>query len=273
MREKYGGIGLRLILTAILCIGFLQGCSNTENVPKIIEECGTVDDADGNTYSTVLIGDQCWMRENMRTTKYPGGSSITKGPSAHGTAGWCSVGWDTDQSYYSCPPNTSNDGEDCAAAGGTEKLGMLYQWSAAMNSSTTPGDQGICPTGWHVPTDAQYKTLEMALGMSQAQADTTAWRGNTEGDELKKSGLCEGRNPCGTSGFEGLLAVFRLRLPDDHSHSGVHSYSGRGSGASLWSSSPVGGNAWSRTLHVVFASVCRGAGPKANGFSVRCLKD
>ncbi len=70
-----------------------------------------VDDVEGNTYSTVKLGNQCWMGENMRTTKYPDGSSITKGPSANKIAGW-----NTDLYYYSCPPNTSQNGEDCAAA-------------------------------------------------------------------------------------------------------------------------------------------------------------
>ncbi|GAI09215.1 unnamed protein product, partial [marine sediment metagenome] len=100
----------------------------------------TVNDIDGNTYNTIAIGTQCWMTENMRTTKYPDGSPITKGPVPHGAAGW-----DTDNAYYSCPPNSSNDGEDFAAAA---SLGMLYQWSAAMDGSTTEGAQGICPDGW-----------------------------------------------------------------------------------------------------------------------------
>jgi hypothetical protein len=115
--------------------------------------CGTstVTDVDNNTYNTVQIGTQCWMKENLRTTKKPDGSAITKGPAAHAGGGW-----GTDIGLYSCPPNAGNNGEDCAAA---PIYGMLYQWSAAMNGSTTAGAQGICPTGWHVPTDAEWKTL------------------------------------------------------------------------------------------------------------------
>ncbi len=225
--------------------------------------CGvsTVADVEGNIYGTVKIGNQCWMGENMRTTKYPGGGSITKGPSAHKAKSW-----NTDQGYYySCPPNAGNDGKDCAAAGGTEKLGMLYQWSAAVNGGTSgSGAQGICPNGWHVPTDAQYKTLEMALGMSKAQADATGWRGTAEGDALKKSGLCEGGKPCGASGFDVLFAGYR---------SAHGEYDDRGEAAGLWSSTPAGGRAWVRYLHASHAKLSRGKNKNAYGLNVRCIKD
>jgi len=70
-------------------------------------------------------------------------------------------------------------------------------------SSCTPasGNKGICPAGWHIPRDAEFKTLEMNQGMTQAQADATSWRGNQEGDKLKVGGLCQGRTPCATSRF------------------------------------------------------------------------
>ena len=69
--------------------------------------CGTptVTDIDGNVYNTVVIGTQCWLKENMRTTTYPGGAAITKGPAAHGVAGWT-----VDIGLYSCPPNAANNG-------------------------------------------------------------------------------------------------------------------------------------------------------------------
>ncbi|MBW8060805.1 MAG: hypothetical protein FVQ78_10960, partial [Solirubrobacterales bacterium] len=86
--------------------------------------CGdSVQDADGNWYDIVKIGSQCWLKENMRTTKYPGGGAITKGPAAAGSD------WTVDSAWYSCPPDVANGAEDCAAAA---SLGMLYQWSAAM---------------------------------------------------------------------------------------------------------------------------------------------
>lgn len=116
-------VNVVLVLSA-LCMGIVLTAT-----PSHAFTCGTdtITDADGNTYKTVLIGEQCWMATNMATTKYPDGSAITKGPATHREGDW-----DADQSYYSCPPNTSNDGEDCAAAT-SSNLGHLYQWSAAMN--------------------------------------------------------------------------------------------------------------------------------------------
>jgi len=104
----------------------------------------------------------------MRTTTYPGGGAITKGPVPAGDPGWTA-----DLSYYSCPPNAGNTAEDCAAAA---SLGMVYQWSAAMDGSTVAGAQGVCPTGWHIPTDVEWKTLEGSLGMTVPQQDLTSWR-------------------------------------------------------------------------------------------------
>jgi len=117
----------------------------------------TVYDVDGNRYGTVVIGGQCWMSENMRTTQYPDKTAITKGCIAEGCGDW-----DTDTTQYSCPPNVGNTAADCNAAyrygensgtGTGEALGMFYQWSAAMNGSTDELAQGICPEGWHIPTN------------------------------------------------------------------------------------------------------------------------
>ncbi len=82
-------------------------------------------------------------------------------------------------------------------------LGGLYQWNEAMQYSTTAGVQGICPTGWHIPTDAEWQTMEMNLspGMSPAQAAATGWRGTTQGHQIKTGG---------TSGFEGLVGFVYL---------------------------------------------------------------
>ncbi len=123
----------------------------TVTAPVVTCSSATISDVQGNTYNTVQIGTQCWMKENLRTTQNPDGSPIAKGPVVHEGGGWRN-----DQKFYSCPPNLAGNGEDCAAA--TSK-GMLYQWSAAMNGSTTAGAQGICPTGWHVPTHEEWTTL------------------------------------------------------------------------------------------------------------------
>ena len=102
----------------------------------------TLTDASGNTYNTVTIGGLCWMASNLETTKKPDGTNLTLA------------------SDYYCPPNTSDTGSDCPAVtnAATNKIGYLYTWNAAMNGSaaaTAAGAQiqGICPNGWHIPSD------------------------------------------------------------------------------------------------------------------------
>jgi len=219
--------------------------------------CGTdtVQDIDGNTYNTVEIGTQCWMKENMRTTKYPDGTAITDGTALTSE-------WATDVAMYSCPPNAANTGFDCAAA---STLGMFYQWSAAMNCSITVGAQGICPTGWHVPTDAEQHTLDGYLDTGTCDpARIGLWDCAIAGDKLKTATDCFGGVSCASSGFEALLA----------GHRGTDgSFGTRGTDTGFWSSLESGTNAWRRTLFSSYSMVHRRAITKAFGLSVRCLYD
>ena len=212
-------------------------------------ECGinNMTDADGNVYGTVEIGGQCWQASNMRTTTYPGGASITRGPT--------DASWDgNDNGYYAYPPNVGNTAEEDTGLAG---LGYVYQWSAAMNGSTSEGAQGICPTGWHIPTDAEWHILESYL------AD-----GTDDCSESRVSSACEGAGTRlkagGASGFQGLLTGYR-------STSG--GFYGRGTYTYFWSSSESGASARLRYLDSSYSTVFRYTNSKANGWSVRCLKD
>lgn len=104
----------------------------------------TVTDVDGNTYNTVKIGEQCWMAENLRTTKYADNSLIYQGSGNSTTMGY----W-----YY---PNGNPSNK--------QTYGLLYNWKAVMHGATSSnsipsGVQGICPSGWHVPSDAEWYQL------------------------------------------------------------------------------------------------------------------
>ena len=123
-----------------------------------------------------------------------------------------------------------------------------------MQYVTTEGAQGICPAGSHIPSDNDWKILEMQLGMTQAQADlANAWRGTNQGTQLKSGG---------TSGFNGLLAGFRFT-------DGF--FYGLSSNAALWSSSESSASAWIRSLLSVYTTVGLTTDDKGYGFSVRCL--
>ena len=223
--------------------------------------CGTstVTDIDGNTYNTVLIGSQCWTKENIMTTKYPDGTSITRGPTG--------ATWVGDNAYYAYPPNVGNTAEESLANIQANKLGFVYQWSAVMKGSVTPGVQGICPTNWHVPTHDEYTTLERAVCTSGTcvtdfpiDTSTTGWRGTNEGSKL----LLETSGGNNSSGFTAHLAGNR-------STDGSFNY--RSTYTYLWSSTPSGGIAWNRSLGSSNTTVNRDTNAKAYGCSVRCLKN
>ena len=139
----------------------------------------TVTDYDGNTYNTVQIGTQCWMKENLKTTHYANGDGILLG---HGVVGSTTVG------YYYYPNNSVNN---------KQLYGLLYNWEAVMNGVDTnnlvpSGVQGICPNGWHVPSDNEFVILldyvrtngEYLCETNQnyiakALADSVGWRWNS----------------------------------------------------------------------------------------------
>ena len=148
--------------------------------------------------------------------------------------------------------------------------GALYQWDEMMQYVTTAGTQGVCPTGFHLPTDDEWKTLEMELGMSQAQADGTGFRGTDQGSQLAgneplwTNGSLDQDANFGTSGFAALPGGFR-NISGLFGHQSLIAY--------FWSSSESGGSAWVRPLDFTNPKVFRGVISKSNGFPVRCVQD
>jgi len=149
--------------------------------------CGDnlIDPRDGKVYATVEIGGQCWMAENLNIgTQITGGTAQTD----NGTI---------EKYCY------NNEASNC------DTYGALYQWSEMMQlpdscqtascaASVATEHQGICPPGWHVPTDEEFKALEIELGMTAAEADMlNTWRGDPVGEMMKEGG---------SSGFEALLS-------------------------------------------------------------------
>jgi uncharacterized protein (TIGR02145 family) len=166
-----------------------------------IELVDQVIDFDGNSYSIKKIGSQVWMKENLRVTHTPDGSAIV--------------------SYV------YEDNPDFETT-----YGRLYTWDVAMNGSTEEGAQGLCPCGWHIPTDEEFKILEMHLGMTEAQADmVNTWRGAPVGTMMKAGG---------SSGYEAKLSGRR-------SSGGAYSLMGRME--YMWTSSQFDTSlAWRRCL-------------------------
>ncbi|MCX6834968.1 MAG: thrombospondin type 3 repeat-containing protein, partial [candidate division Zixibacteria bacterium] len=207
----------------------------------------TVTDIDGNVYQTVTIGTQVWMAENLKVTHYRNGDAIpivTDGATWIGlaTGAYCNYG---------------NDMNNVAT------YGRLYNWHAVVDS------RNIAPPGWHVASDAEWKQLEMYLGMSQTGADQTGWRGTDEGGKLKETGTTHWLSPntgaTNESGFSGLPGGYRY-LGGQYYDVGSH--------AVFWSSTEASsGFAWCRNLSNAYSGVHRYDGGKEDGFSVRCVKD
>jgi uncharacterized protein (TIGR02145 family) len=220
----------------------------------------TVTDIDGNTYQAVQIGQQIWMAENLKVTRYADGTSI---PLVEDAATWGAFS-SSDKAY--CWHDNSVSARDV--------YGGLYTWAAAMNgassSSNNPsGVQGVCPNGWHLPSDAEWKQLEMYLGMSQADADNTGFRGVDEGGKLKEAGTVHWDSPntgaTNESGFTALPGSDRVQ-DGGFGRTGIYAH--------FWTATETGGdNARSRYLDYLSAGVARGENIKREGYSIRCVRD
>lgn len=200
---------------------------NSQSHTAIIVLSDVVTDIDGNVYSKIRIGEQIWMKENLKVT--------------HNTENIPVVSY-----VY------GNDNNNI------EKYGRLYTWDVAMNGSVIEMAQGICPCGWHIPSDNEFKTLEIYLGMSQSDADLeNTWRGDGIGTSLIVGG---------NSGYDAQLSG-RMDSP------GVYNFQGRIE--YMWTSTEYDNDfAWRRCLDLNSIQIGRwNTFPKTYGFSVRCLKD
>lgn len=197
----------------------------------------TVTDIDGNVYPTVSIGTQCWMKTNLKTTLYRDGSTIYTGLS---NSAW---GTTTSGAYAIYDNNAANN----------DIYGKLYNFYAVADP------RGLCPTGWHVPSDAEWTTLENFLGGA-----------TVAGGKLKAvSGLWTSPNTDATdeSGFSALPGGFRTYyIYGDYSNVGNNGY--------WWESSETyTDGAWNWFLNSNYGSSYRRYFNKQYGFSVRCLRD
>ncbi|MCK5644564.1 MAG: hypothetical protein KAJ19_27450, partial [Gammaproteobacteria bacterium] len=203
-----------------------------------------IDGRDATTYKAVSIGDQIWMAENLKWLP-------EVSPSA--TESY------TDPYYYAYDYQAT----DVSAAKATDNYntyGALYNWPAAIND---------CPAGWHLPSDDEWKELEMFLGMSQSEADATDFRGTNEGGKLKETGISHWNSPntgaTNESGFNALPGGYR-------SNNGT--FYSLAYNTHFWSASEYNSSySWNRTLHYNDSEIVRVINSKDYGYSIRCLKD
>ena len=205
-------------------------------------------DIDSNMYKVIRIGNQVWMAENLKVSKYRNGDEITN---ATDDETWKDFTSEVTGAY--CYYNN--------AASNADTYGALYNWYAISDS------RNLAPKGWHVPTDEEWKELEIFLGMSQSTADQTGSRGMDEGKKLKSSsGWYNDGNGTDEVAFCGLPAGERGDVM------GISDFMGfRGC---FWSASENNTNsAWKRDFYFHYDDIYRYTSSKRYGFSVRCIQD
>lgn len=203
-------------------------------------------DGDGNHYPVVTIGTQTWMAENLRTTKYKNGTDI---PNITSDSTWAQLTTSA-RCWY------ANDSASYAAI-----YGSLYNDKAVRDTN------GLCPAGWHAPSDAEWKSLEMHLGMPELSVGIVGMRGTTEGGKLKATGTQLWNSPnfgaTNTTGFTAHPGGYRNYDEGEFRHIGI---------TGCWWSSD--NQPFSRGLYYSYSGIFRESMhyPK-NGYSVRCLMD
>ena len=263
-----------------LLIGALYSCSDDNAEPDNGIEYSIVTDIDGNKYKTVVIGEQVWMAENLRVTKYNNGDTIPTGLS---NSEWVN----TNSGAYTIYPHGNISGLDSDEEV-LEAYGALYNWFALEASN-------LCPIGWHVPSHDDWTQLEQyicnALGNSNCETRfpyhllLTGPRGTNEGNALKScrqaghpdDGDCNTLNHprwhadnthygFDQFGFSALPGGFRV--PDG-------GYDNIGDNGYWWSSSSksLAALAWYRSMDSSSGFVNRNSGLKRLGFSIRCVRD
>jgi len=205
----------------------------------------TVTDIDGNVYKTVKIGKQVWMTKNLRVTHFRNGDSI---PHVTDSTEWLAL-----DSGAFCYYNNDESNADM--------YGALYNWYAVNDP------RGLAPEGWRVPTNDDWKELELYLGVKPDRINSLGLRGFNQGEKLKsQTGWHENGNGTDDVGFNALPGG--LRHYQDRNFTDMHKF------AYFWTSSEVGNKrAWYRILFHNHKGICQYFIEKENGFSVRCIKE
>jgi uncharacterized protein (TIGR02145 family) len=192
-----------------------------------------IDDRDGKVYATVLIGTQVWMRENLNVGVQITGANYPV--------------MDTIIEKYCYNDNPAN----------CDEYGGLYIWHEMMNYDYIESVRGICPVGWHLPSDVEWMEMESFLGIDESELDSIGLRGTEEAYLLLDGG---------DAGFDALMAGYRENTTDEFYYEGVYAY--------FWTTTEY--FEWYpiyRLLHLNSGKIGRGWDYTYQAASVRCVKD
>ena len=214
----------------------------------VFQACGDPVGYQGYDYATVIIGDQCWFAENLRSENYANGDAIPSNLSDSEWSSNTSGGVTVIGEGSSTCNNYSPDGDACDDTWSLNEYGRLYNWYAVDDA------RGLCPSGWHIPTDEEWSVMTDHLGGS-----------SVAGGYMKTDyGWYNDGGGANTSGFSGL--------PGGNRNS-YGNFNAAGFSGFWWSASMVGSNAWYRYLDIYDENVNRLSGSQSSGFSIRCIQD
>ena len=253
----------KIVMSAVVAIGLSAGAyatcaSDVDMGSNKITNVGTptadtdaankayVDSVATTDSTAVVINGQTWAAKNAYVNHYPDGTLIAHpfNGTVQNTFSYAETGTAT---------NTESNQGDIV----NEQWGSLYQWDAAMNDSTTEGAQGICSSGWHIPTHQEFIDLFHGLDSTVSTLTTgVGWTGTNAGTKAKLGG---------SSGFGVKL---------DGSRNTAGGFYGRTDHTKFWSSTQSSSSlAYQWRLNSSNSDVYRQPDIKKNGFSVRCIKD
>ncbi|MBI1193797.1 MAG: hypothetical protein GC205_11590 [Bacteroidetes bacterium] len=212
----------------------------------------TVTDIDGNVYNTVEIGSQCWMKENLKVEHFNNGDSI---PTSLSSTAWSATTIGAFSIYDNIDFNRVT-------------YGLLYNWFPVVDT------RGLCPVGWHVPTDAEWTEMITLLDPTTCGSCFGETHSHFAGGLMKSTGTLStgtglwwapNTGATNSSGFSGIPGGAR---------SNMGLFYNQGFGGYWWSSSESAAfGGWFRVLVHEYANATRASFTKRDGLSVRCILD
>jgi uncharacterized protein (TIGR02145 family) len=273
IKQKTNRLNL-ISLTGALLVIFMFGCSDGSMFNE------TVTDVEGNQYKTVKIGDQIWMAENLKVTKYRNGDNINMPPKELDNQSpfinavdflnpyydWYWNVWDVKDAclnYLHDDKQRFNGSED--GPGSRGKYGLLY------NSRAVNDNRCLCPDGYHMPTKEEIETLIINLGGYEGTT-RTFWDGDVAPKLMSLTDWNRTSNH-----YQGNNESEFNALPSGYKSGGSNPFGGIGGGATFWSSTE-GGTSGGDNFHMDITnhhltSVRVTDDGMGHGFSVRCIKD
>ncbi len=263
--ESCCGLPVNEDCTSDCYFDILDECCTSEEA----DECGicfgnssscspTVTDIDGNVYGTVQVGEKLWMTENLKVTHYNNNDLI---PTGFSSSDWVDLKYTETGAYSVYPADEDEYSSSTCENNCADVYGNLYNWYAVDD------ERGLCPEGFHIPSDGEYKQLEIFLGMSEEEANSVGFRGYDEGGKIKEEDYVHWSYPnTGATNISGITI-----LPGGVRDSGYHSMVFY---CTLWTALEENdGNAWYRQLSYSRSTINRNDRNKEIGYSVRCIED